>query len=308
MRRFALPPPLLMTRLRADLLLFVVALIWGSAFVSQNLGMAAVGPLTFTGTRFLLGALVVLPLALRERAVRMNNCAPLDAHDARIIGALGVLLFLGAWLQQIGIVTTTVTNAGMLTALYVPLVPLLSLLLLRQRPHWVIWPAAAGSVAGTWLLTGANALALNAGDLWVIASSLFWAGHVILVGHAATHRAGPFTVACGQFLVVGVIASTLALTSEPLAWDALRAAAGPIAYAGILSVGIGFTGQVVGQRHTPAADTAIILSMETAFAALFGAWWLGERLTAVGIAGCVAIFVSILAVQIVPLIGSPRSG
>lgn len=290
-----------MTRLRADLLLFVVALIWGSAFVSQNLGMAAVGPLAFTGTRFLLGALVVLPLALGERRGRIDAGTTLDSHDLRVILALGVLLFLGAWLQQVGIVSTTVTNAGMLTALYVPLVPLLSRVLLGERPHWVIWPAASGSVVGTWLLTGAGTLSINVGDAWVIASSLFWAGHVILVGHAATHRAGPFTVACGQFFVVGVIASLAAAISEPLAVDKLVAAAGPIAYAGILSVGIGFTGQVVGQRHTPAADTAIILSMETAFAALFGAWWLGDRLTTTGIAGCVLIFASILAVQLVPL-------
>jgi drug/metabolite transporter (DMT)-like permease len=297
-----------MSRIQADFLLAVVAVIWGSAFVSQSLGMASVGPYSFTGARFLLGALIVLPLAWRELHIRGKNdqVEPLDRHDLKLILALGTLLFLGAVFQQIGIISTTVTNAGFLTALYVPLVPLISWLLFKQLPHWAVWPASAGCVSGTWLLTGGELISLNAGDAWVIASSFFWAGHVLLIGHSATHRAGPFTVACGQFLVVGVLGSVAAVIIEPLSIDQLKTAAGTIAYAGILSVGFGFTGQVIAQRHTPAADTAIILSLETAFAAIFGALWLGERLDTTGLVGCSLIFVSILAVQLLPLIRSRR--
>lgn len=296
-----------MSRIQADFLLAVVAVIWGSAFVSQSLGMDSVGPYTFTSARFFLGALIVTPLAWRELHVRAKNdhVEALDRHDLKLIVALGSLLFLGAVFQQIGIMSTTVTNAGFLTALYVPLVPLLSWLLFKQLPHWALWPASAGCVAGTWLLTGGEHISLNTGDSWVIASSFFWAGHVLLIGHSATHRAGAFTVACGQFLVVGVLASLAAIIFEPQSLEQLHAAAGTIAYAGILSVGIGFTGQVIAQRHTPASDTAIILSLETVFASIFGSLWLGERLTPTGIAGCTMIFVSILAVQLLPLIRHP---
>jgi drug/metabolite transporter (DMT)-like permease len=114
-----------------------------------------------------------------------------------------VLLMLGAVLQQIGITSTTVTNAGFLTALYVPLVPLLAWLILRTPPHWSVWPTSLGCLAGTWLLSGAQGLEPVVGDLWVIASSLFWALHVLFVGRIAERIAAPFLVACGQFLVCG---------------------------------------------------------------------------------------------------------
>ena len=298
-----------MSRLQADLLLLIVAVIWGSAFVAQNLGMASVGPYTFTGARFLLGALIVAPLAWHEiqsRRKAIDHPPLLAAQSLLLILGLGVLLFLGAAFQQIGIVTTTVTNAGFLTALYVPLVPLISWLLTRQLPHWSVWPAIAGCLAGTWLLTGAQSITINTGDLWVIASALFWAGHVLLVGQSGRRGAGPFTIAFGQFLVCGILGTVVALAMEPVAWDAMQNAAGAIAYAGFLSVGVGFTAQVVGQRHTPAADTAIILSTETAFAAIFGSLWLGETLNFQGMIGCALILSGILLVQLLPLFDAMR--
>ena len=290
-----------MSRLQADLLLLLVALIWGSAFVAQNLGMASVGPYAFTGARFLLGALIVLPLAWRERRRRPADLPSLGWRDAAAIGLLGVLLFLGAAFQQIGIISTTVTNAGFLTALYVPLVPILVCLVHRDTPHWSVWPAGIGCVVGTWLLTGAGNIAINRGDLWIIASTGFWAMHVLLVGRIADRLAAPFTVACGQFLFVAVAGWAVAGVCEPVSLADLSAAGGAILYTGVLSVGIAFTGQVVGQRHTPPADAAIILSAETVFAALFGAWWLGERLTTTGLIGCALILCCILAVQLLPL-------
>jgi drug/metabolite transporter (DMT)-like permease len=298
-----------MSRLQADLLLLLVAVIWGSAFVAQNLGMASVGPYTFTGARFLMGALIVAPLAWREIQVQqsVSDHPPLlAAQSLLLILGLGLLLFLGAAFQQIGIVTTTITNAGFLTALYVPLVPLTNWMITRRLPHWSVWPAIVGCLTGTWLLTGAQSLTINTGDLWVIASALFWAGHVLLVGQSGRRGAGPFTIACGQFLVCGVLGTTVALAIEPVSWEGLQAAAGAIAYAGFLSVGVGFTAQVVGQRYTPAADTAIILSTETAFAAIFGSLWLGETLNLHGMFGCALILSGILLVQLLPLADAMR--
>ena len=219
---------------------------------------------------------------------------------------LGLLLTLGAVFQQIGITGTTVTNAGFLTALYVPLVPLLSWLILRARPHWSVWPTSAGCLLGTWMLSGAGHVAISTGDLWVIASSVFWALHVLLVGRVADRFAAPFLVAAGQFVVCGLASLGWALLTETITLEGIRLATVPILYTGILSVGFAYTGQVVGQRYADAADAAIILSAETLFAAMFGFLLMGDRLNAVGIAGCVLIFACILAVQMMPMIEARR--
>ena len=290
-----------MTRSRANLVLLSVALIWGLAFVAQAEGMAGVGPLTFTGIRFLLGAVIVLPLAWREWQQRSAQHVPARVADALGIGALGVLLMLGATLQQVGITGTTVTNAGFLTALYVPLVPLLAWLLLRTRPHWSVWPTSLGCLAGSWLLSGEQTLAPAAGDLWVIASSLFWALHVLFVGRIAERIAAPFLIACGQFLVCGMGSLLGGALTETITLGGIQTALFPIGYAGIVSVAIGFTAQVIGQRHTQPPDAAIILSSETVFAALFGYLLMGERLQAGGITGCALILACIILVQIAPL-------
>ena len=290
-----------MSRLQANSLLLLAALIWGSAFVGQSLGMAGVGPLTFTGVRFVLGALVVSPLAWLEWQ-RLRAAGQLPGRSEWLwVLLLGSLLCIGVVMQQIGLLTTSVTNAGFLTALYVPLVPLLSWVVQRQLPHWSVWPAAAGCLAGTWLLTGASLESLAAGDWWVLASALPWAVHVLLVGQVANKLRGAYLLACGQFVVCAVVSSVLGVALEPISADGLRIAAGAIAYTGVLSVGVGFTLQVVGQRHAQPADAAIILSAETVFAALFGAWFMGDRLTATGLAGCALILGCILAVQMLPL-------
>ena len=177
-----------MKRAQANGLLLVAALIWGTAFVAQQAGMRDVGPFTFTGARFLFGAVMVAPLAFLELRRLGRRGTFLDARDLLACGLLGAVLFLGAALQQIGIMSTTVSNAGFLTALYVPLVPIAGALLLRERSHWSVWPASLGCVAGTYLLGGGSLAALSVGDLWVIASALFWAAHVMLVGRVAARK------------------------------------------------------------------------------------------------------------------------
>ena len=293
-----------MNRTQANILLLLVALVWGSAFVAQARGMDGVGPLTFTGLRFLLGVCVVAPFAWRDwRHIQVRAERPGQREFAGILG-LGLLLALGAVFQQVGMLYTTVTNAGFLTALYVPLVPMLSWLLLRQRPHWSTWPTSLGCLLGTWLLSGAEGLNIGLGDAWVILSSLFWGLHVLYVGRIAERIGGPFLVACGQFLVVGVVCTAWAFASETITPAGVYEALGPILYTGIISVGFAYTGQVVAQRYAGAADAAIILSAETLFAALFGYLMMGDRLNSAGIAGCVLIFVCIVAVQLVPLVAA----
>ena len=297
-----------LTRARANLILLFVALVWGSAFVAQAFGMRSLGPFLFTGLRFALGAAIVAPFAWREwRMLAARRRAP-RPRDALHIAALGTLLFLGAAMQQIGMMTTTVTNAGFLTALYIPVVPVVAWVLFRQLPHWTAWLAALGCLVGTWLLTGGapgdGLPSLRAGDWWVIASAVPWALHVVLVGRAANRLQGAMIVASGQFAMCSLLALVTAVAIEPVAWAGIHAALGAIVYTGVLSVGIGFTLQVVAQRHAHAADSAIVLSSETVFAATFGAIFMGDRLGAGAAGGCALILACILMVQLQPVVRS----
>lgn len=287
-----------MTRWQANALLVGVAVIWGSAFVAQSHAMQHLGPMAFTGLRFFVGALVVLPLALREQRRLRNSQLGASAHDAWPVIGLGLLLWAGAALQQIGIPGTTVTNAGFLTALYVPTVPLLAWWRTGHAPGLFTGVMVLGCLAGTYLLSGAGSLAFHPGDLWILASVLPWALHVLLVGEVAHRLSAPFTVACGQFFVCGAAATLWAGVAEPWSMDAVHAAAGAIAYTGILSVGVGFTAQVVAQRHTRPADAAIVMSCEVLFAAMFGYALMGDRLSPAGWLGGALIFLCLLAVQI----------
>jgi len=292
-----------MSRASANCLLILVALIWGSAFVAQSEGMAHVGPMAFTAARFLIGTLIVLPLMALEWRRLKKESTPLGTQDGFKIFGLGCLLLLGAALQQTGIAGTTVTNAGFLTALYVPLVPVFSWFFLRKLPHWSVWPGALSCVGGAYLLSGAQNLAIGTGDLWVIASAIPWALHVLLVGRIADRMAAPFLVAGGQFLVCGLLALAWSVAYEPVTIAGLHAAIVPIAYTGVFSVGIAFTAQVVAQRYAHATDAAIVLSAETLFAALFGFLLMGDRLSPEGLAGCALIFVSMVGVQLLPMWG-----
>ena len=297
-----------MTRIQANLLLTLAAMIWGSSFVVQQIGTGQLGTITFTGSRFLVGAVIVLPFALRQMRRLGQQKRKFLATDWLGILLTGCVLLTAAVLQQHGILRTSVTNSGFLTALYVPLVPVLGLIVLRRKVHFAIWPASISCFLGTYILSGAHSVELATGDLWVISSTIFWATHVMLVGIMASRTGAPLVVAAGQFLVCGLGGLILGFfVEEPTIHQILGAVWG-ILYVGIFSVGMAFTLQVVGQRYTPAADAAIILSSETLFAAIGGMVFLGERLSMVQLSGGVLILASILAVELVPMtgIGRPR--
>ncbi len=291
-----------MNRFQANALLLSAAIIWGTTFVVQQVGTGGLEAITFTGTRMLVGACFIMPLALRQYRTVHARSHLFTRSDWFGIALTGVVLFTAAALQQYGIFHTTVTNAGFLTALYVPLVPIIAFLLFRRRAHWSVWPASICCVAGTYIMTGAEKIELQAGDIWVISSSLFWALHVILVGRMASRTKAPLVVACGQFFVCGVSGMVIGgLVEQPVLADFSGALFG-ILYAGLLSTGVGFTLQVVAQRFTHEADAAIILSSETVFAACAGFIFLGERLSLFQISGAVLIFAGIIAVQLLPML------
>ena len=285
----------------------LVTIIWGTAFVAQNLAMKIVGPLIFTGARFMLGALAVLPFAIVEWRRLARRGVQFDAFDLWTGFGLGILLFLGAVFQQIGIAGTSVSNAGFLTALYVPLVPLLGWIIFAQRPHPSIAAGVLICLYGTWLLSGSELTALKSGDLWVIASTVFWAAHILFVGRVADRKGAPLLVATLQFLVCGLLGGLTGVYLEGPDMGGLLNAAGPIFYAGVLSVGVAFTLQVVAQRHTPPADAAILISAEMLVAAVAGNLILGEQLGAGQWLGGGLILTAIILIQALPLFRLSRS-
>ncbi len=289
-----------MTRLQANSLLALAAAIWGSSFVVQQIGIGNLGTISFTGARFLVGAFIVFPFALKQfkRVERLER--KFRARDWLALVGTGIVLFTAAVLQQHGILRTTVTNAGFLTALSVPMVPFLGFFVLKRKVHFVVWPASIFCFIGTYIMSGAQGLDFTDGDLWVIASSIFWAVHVMLVGEMASRTRAPLVVAAVQFGVCGITGLISGYFIEsPVTADFFGAALG-ICYVGIFSVGMAFTFQVIGQRYTPAPDAAIILSSETVFAAAGGMLFLGERLTAMQFFGGALILFGIIAVELLP--------
>lgn len=286
-----------MTRIQANLVLLLAGAMWGMGFVAQSTAMAAIGPLLFIGLRFLVATVSMLPFAMREgnRAER-----PVGAAAWRIFAMIGVLLFAGMAAQQFGLTTTSVTNSGFLTGLYVVMVPFIGVILFRQWPHPVVWPAALSALAGIWLLSGGSIGAFVVGDWLTILCALIWSLQVVYTGRQAVESGRPITLAVAQFATCAAIALLLALVFEPFDWAAVRAAAPEILYAGIFSGGLAFTLQAIGQRYTTAPQAAIFLSTEAVFAALFAAIFLGERISSLRLSGCALIFAAMLAVEIVP--------
>ncbi|SIS72465.1 DMT family transporter [Insolitispirillum peregrinum] len=298
-----------MSRMTANLLLLLTAFIWGTAFVAQKLAFVGadgtaqlhngVGPLTFTGTRFLIGALVVAPFAWREGRQQGGS---FSVGDWLGFAVCGLALFAGSYAQQVGIILTTVSNAGFLTALYVPIVPVLALLVFKKRPYWVVWPAAACTAFGAFLLNNASLTAFGTGDLWVLVGALFWGCHVTVVGIVAARTQSPLRLAVSQFALAGVLGIVSGAIIEAPTLAAFQASTFELAYTGLLSVGVAFTLQVVGQSHTHPAAAAIILSSEMLFAAIAAAIVLGERMNGLQISGAALILGGIMAVEVMPLL------
>jgi drug/metabolite transporter (DMT)-like permease len=298
-----------------DSLLLLTAVIWGLAFVAQRMGMDNVGPFTYNALRFALGSLFLVPLILVRRAhaagARIVEQPRGTPGGSRRMGSLvagllaGGVLFIGASLQQIGIVHTTAGKAGFITGLYVVLVPLAGLLW-GQRAGWSAWVGALLSVAGLFLLSVTDTFTMERGDLFVLIGAFFWAGHVQIVGWLSP-RTDPIRLSCVQFAVCSLASAIGALATEPVSLAGITAAALPILYGGFLSVGIAFTLQVVAQRRAPPAHAAILLSLESVFAALGGGLVLGERLGARGAVGCAIMFAGMVVSQ-VPLIASSLAG
>ncbi len=282
-------------RLRSDALLLLTAIIWGTSFAVQRVAAPHLGVFLFNSLRFLLAVLILLPFTRqRER---------LEARDYFWMGLAGSCAFAGSALQQAGLLFTQAANAGFLTSLYVVLVPVLLLVIWRQRVSWISWTAAFLAVGGALLLsTGGTGFNLSGkaslGDGLELLGAAGWALHVISVGRGA-RRMAILTFSVGQYFVAGVLNMALGLTLERhLLFSGLAAAWWTVVYIAVFSTAVGYTLQAVGQRHAPPADAAIILSLEAVFAAISGYLFLSERLVAVQILGCVVILSAVVLAQV----------
>jgi len=281
---------------RADSLLMATAIIWGSAFVAQRVGMTYVGPLTFNGVRFALGAMVLLPIAGRgEPKPQMGPglAESFTAWSALRGGVIaGLVLFIAATLQQVGLVYTTAGKAGFITGLYVIIVPLLGLFL-GHRPGWGGWAGACLATVGLYLLSVTEAMTFAPGDLWELAGALFWAVHVLLLSWLSPRMNG-VKLACAQYGMCALLSLAGAGFTEEISLDGLQGALIPILYGGVLSVGVAYTLQVIAQRDAPPNHAAIILSLEAVFAAMAGWLVLDEMLSLRGLIGCILMFSGML--------------
>jgi drug/metabolite transporter (DMT)-like permease len=277
--------------LYSDALLLLTAAIWGFAFVAQRVGMDAMGPFAFNAVRYAVGALVLLPLIhhRRRNALRLGPATVVAAGGAGAptpavpglrrflpFALAGGAMFIGASLQQLGIVTTTAGNAAFVTSLYVVIVPLIGSFFGR-RTSLKDYIAALIAVAGLYIITVGfgSGFSVAPGDLLVLAGSLFWAFHIIVIGRFAS-SVDPVELSAGQFAVCGILSLAAALIFEPQPFQGTLTAAIPILYGGVFSCGVAFTLQIVAQRHAPPAHASIILAMEGLFGAIGGVLLLGE--------------------------------
>lgn len=284
-----------MSRLTADLILLLTAIIWGTAFIAQKTGMDGVGPFLFVASRFALSFFVVLPFAFREAGK-----VPVLPGRSDYLGMIGLcaVFFGGVILQQIGIASTTVTNAGFITGLYVIMVPMVAWLFLRQKPAAKIWGACGLAILGTWFLNDATLAAFTRGDWIILGSAAFYAAQVVLLGLLVQKTSRPLFFVTIQYAACTLVGLLGAFVFEEVSWAALQANWFQIAYAGVISGGIAYTLQAIGQQYTPSSDAAIILSGEALFAALAGFVILGERLPGLGWLGCALILLAILLVEV----------
>lgn len=295
-------------RLRSDLLLLLAALIWGFAFVAQRTGVEHIGSMALTSIRFFIGGLVLLPIIVAgerqrrpvanagNRRPRLSGWRLSRRHRAGIL--VGVALFAGATLQQLGVARTTAGKGGFITSLYVVIVPLLGLALGRRAPA-ATWAGALLAAVGLYFLTMQGDFRIGLGDFLVLLGAFVWAVHMLLLGHFSPGH-DPIKLAFTQFMVCAALSGLAALLLETTTLAGLRAAAPAILYTGVCSVGIGYTLQVVGQRHAPPADAAILMSMESVFAVLGGWLLLGEQLTTRALLGCALMLAGILVSQLWP--------
>ena len=280
---------------RADLIMLFIALIWGTTFIAQRMSIGIVGPFFYSACRFLLGALVLLPLMF-WRGKGENGPSKNLWRDGAL---LGVIITIGINLQQIGLQFTTIANAGFITGLYVVIVPIIGIFL-RHKMHKATWLGVFLAVLGMYFLSVQGDFSVLKGDWFQLIGTIAWSAHVLLLS-VLSQRHDPIRLSIVQFFVCGVLCMLLSFGFEILSDQNLIQAIPAILYGGILSVGLGYTLQVFAQRNAIPSHAAIIFSMESVFAALAAWFILGETISARAIFGCALMLAGMLIAQLIPL-------
>lgn len=285
-------------------LLFLAAFIWGIAFVAQSSAAEFIRPFTFNGIRCLIGGLTLLPLVLISEKKKHKTLPGGETFDkirfkTALLGGFccGICLCLGSTLQQFGIEQTSVGKAGFITALYIVFVPIVSAVFLRKKIALPVIVSVILGLVGLFLLCMTEQLSIGKGDFYVLLCSFAFTAHILVIDYFSAKADGVF-LSCVQFLTCGVISLPFILFMEKPQISQILAAGIPILYAGVLSCGVAYTLQIVGQKNMNPTIASLILSLESVVSVLAGWVILGQTLSGREIAGCIVMFVAIVIAQL----------
>ncbi len=284
--------------LKSIILLFLTAIIWGFAFVAQTVVVGVLSSYAFNGIRFVLGGLSLIPVILIFEREEKNIVKLKKTILAGVCA--GIILFIASTLQQIGIeITKSAGKAGFLTGLYTVLVPIIYFLFFKKKTHPLIWLGGIFALCGLYFLsTGGNGLgSIGKGDIILIIGAIFWSLHIIVIDRFI-NEISPIKFAMTQFLVCGFIGLVFTIFTGGIQLSAIEASLIPILYGGIMSAGVAYTCQILGQKDADPTFASIILSTESVFSAIGGAIILGETMSIYGYLGCALIFTGIILSQI----------
>lgn len=289
-------------RLSANMLLLLTAAIWGFAFVAQRIGSQYVGAFTFNGIRFALGSISLIPLIIyfnrrNKSKGSSNNNVYVNSKRTILYGALvGIALYAGSTLQQVGIIYTTAGKASFITGLYIVLVPIAGIFL-KHKTGRNAWLGVLFAIVGLYLLSVNDNFSIGYGDLLEVIGAVFWTMHILIIDYFS-NKMDALILSCIQFATCSILSLVTALIFEKITIISISNALVPILYGGLLSVGVAYTLQVVAQKNAKPSHVALILSMESVFGAVGGAVFLGETMSSRGYMGCILIFTGILVSQI----------
>ena len=291
-------------KMQGNLMLLLTALIWGTAFVAQSAGMDHVEPFTYNGIRTLIGGLVLIPLIFLFDRIKPAE-QRLDAAEQKVVtknsvtgGVIcGLFLFVASSFQQFGISMTTAGKAGFITALYIVIVPLLGVFIKKKIPG-IIWVCVGIAVVGFYLLCVKEGFSISMGDLLVLCCAFFFSLHIMAVDHFGAKKVDGVRLSCTQFLVAGTLCIICMFLFETPVLANIWAARVSILYAGVMSCGVAYTLQILGQKHTDPTTATLLMSLESVFAVLAGWLLLNESLNGKELFGCVLVFIAVILAQV----------
>ncbi len=280
--------------------LLLTAFIWGVAFVAQSVGMDYIGPFTFNCVRSIIGGLVLIPLVV---ILGKKNRADKTAKEAKeykkitVIGGIccGICLCVASCFQQFGIMHTTVGKAGFITALYIIIVPILGIFM-KKKVAPIVWVSSVIAVVGFYLLSISGQVSINKGDILVLICAVLFSLHILVIDYFSP-KGESVTISCIQFFTSGILCGIMMFLFENPQIGDILAAYLPILYAGVMSCGVAYTLQIVGQKNMDPTVASLILSLESVFSALAGWLILGQGLSTKELIGCGLVFVAVLLAQ-----------